>query len=91
MMEGNDQQKATVQLAVIETKVDTLVSQFEKMDQKLNQSYLTKDEAALLQANITNLRQEFVPFKRMVMNILGFLGISIGGLILTAILRLVIK
>jgi len=90
-MENIEEQKTITKLAVIETKVDNLVSSFDKMDQKLNQSYLTKDEAALLKVEIVSLRQDFIAFRRIVVNIIAFLGVTVSGIIITAVLKLVVK
>lgn len=76
-----------VQLAVMANDLRYLKEGFDKLDDKISQNYVTKEELALVRADIEAVRREILPFKRGTAWLLGAVGLTIIGALFKLILK----
>lgn len=87
MEEKNYKTNNDTKLAVIDTKLGYLSKQFDKFDEKISQSYISREDHAILESKVELIKQDVAALNR----IKNLITIAVGTAVLAALLRIVIR
>jgi hypothetical protein len=80
-------QEDSVKIAVMANDLRYVKEYLDKIDQKISQRYVTKEELALIQEKLGSIKQEMTSLKRLIFGVIGFVGIAVGNAIMRVILK----
>lgn len=80
-------EKDSVRLAVMANDLHYLKDGFDKLDDKISRNYVTKEELALVRADLEAARREMLPFKRGAIWLVSVIGLVLIGAVLKLILK----